>query len=74
MSRQTSRGKASVVQICEAFRVSPQAYYRSRHRPEQAQETALALRMDLGQPAVSKAARRGEKLVRERQLHLVETK
>lgn len=36
MSRQTSRGKATVVQMCEAFGVSTQAYYRSKRRPAQA--------------------------------------
>jgi REP element-mobilizing transposase RayT len=36
--------------------------------------TALARRMELGQPAVSKAARRGERLVQERRLQLVEGK
>ncbi len=40
MSRQTSRGKATVVQICEAFRVSTQAYYSSKHRPAEAQDGA----------------------------------
>jgi len=38
MSRETSRGKACVRQLCKAFGVSPQAYYRSRHRPEQPQD------------------------------------
>jgi len=33
MSRETSRGKACVRQLCKAFKVSPQAYYRSRQRP-----------------------------------------
>jgi putative transposase len=33
MSRETSRGKACVRQLCKAFKVSPQAYYRSKQRP-----------------------------------------
>jgi len=33
MSRETSRGKACVRQLCKAFGVSPQAYYRSKQRP-----------------------------------------
>ena len=37
MSPETSRGKAKVRQLCKAFKVSPQAYYRSRGRPAQAQ-------------------------------------
>ncbi len=37
MSRKSSRAKAAVVQIHEAFRVLPQAYYRSKNRPAGAQ-------------------------------------
>lgn len=33
MSRETSRGKAKVRQLCKAFRVSPQAYYHSKRTP-----------------------------------------
>lgn len=33
MSLETSRGKAKVRQLCKVFKVSSQAYYRSRHRP-----------------------------------------
>jgi hypothetical protein len=33
MSRETSRGKACVRQLGKAFKVCPQAYYRSRQRP-----------------------------------------
>jgi len=35
VSRQTSRGQATVVQLCEAFGVSRQAYYQSKREPSE---------------------------------------
>lgn len=36
MSRQTSRGRASVRQLCQVFRISRQAYYAAQQAPEPA--------------------------------------
>ena len=33
MSRDTSYGRASVVQVCAAFGISRQAYYQASHTP-----------------------------------------
>jgi hypothetical protein len=63
MSRETSRGKACVRQLCKALKVSPQAYYRNRQRPlREAEERrrrqgpwASALELEVGIERVAEA-------------------